>query len=402
MGLKSYPRPYFDLVIVAFALVMSMSLPSAFLPIFAQKLNPSEFLVGLVSSSWFISRLFTELPSGILADRFGRCRLLMVGLVASAVGAFVCSLANVIYVLILGWAIYGLGTGLFFMCSSSIIFDLFGSNIRGRALGTFHALEFFGSLIGAPIGSFMVGATDYRGVFLAASVLLVFSFLVAFFSKSLHKTDTKNVETTSELYLKKVLPSHKNWNLTVAYIDSLSRMLIWAGLNGTFFPLFANLELGISVELIGLLVGMRTVGIVIATATAGHLSDKFGRKPIVIIGMLLEAGSLYAHMYALTFEALIPIDFFEGLSFGMILTSMMVLLSEVAPFKYRGGAIGMDRTFMDLGGLFGPILFMAIYELYGSFYTFLTGIIIFLINVTMMLTVKLPKATRDDENTHNS
>ena len=113
MGLKSYPKPYFELVIVGFMLVMSMSLPSVFLPIFARQLVPSEFLVGLVSSAWFISRLFTELPSGILADRFGRCRLLIAGLGISAVGAFVCSAANVIYMLILGWALWGLGTGLF-------------------------------------------------------------------------------------------------------------------------------------------------------------------------------------------------------------------------------------------------------------------------------------------------
>jgi len=325
----------------------------------------------------------------------------MVGVATSAVGAFVCSMANIIYVLILGWALWGLGTGLFFICSSTIIFDLFGSSMRGRALGTFHALEFIGSLIGAPIGSFMVGVTDYKGVFLAASFLLVFSFLVAFLSKSLHKTDTKNAEITSELYLKKVLPSRKNWNLTVGYIDSLSRMLIWAGLNGTFFPLFANLELGISVGLIGLIVGMRTVGIVVATAMSGHLSDKFGRKPVAIIGMMLEVGSLYAHMYALTFEALMPIALIEGLGLGMILTSMMVLLSEVAPIKHRGGAVGMDRTFMDLGGLLGPLLFMAIYELYGSYYAFLSGIIIFLINVAMMLTVRLPKATKDDESVHD-
>jgi MFS family permease len=177
-------------------------------------------------------------------------------------------------------------------------------------------------------------------------------------------------------------------------------MLIWAGLIGTFFPLYANLELGISVELIGLIVGMRTVGIVIATAMSGHLSDKFGRKPVAIIGMLLEVGSLYAHMYAFTFEALMPIALTEGLGLGMVLTSIVVLLSEVAPDKYRGGAIGIDRTFLDLGGLFGPLLFMAMYELYGSFYTFLSGIVIFLINVVMMLTVRLPKATKDDGSIH--
>ena len=111
MGLKPFPRAYFELTLVGFTLVLGMSLPSAFLPLFARQLNRDEILVGLVSSSWFISRLFTELPSGILADRFGRFKLLVCGLVVSAAGAVVCSVADTIYVLILGWALWGLGTG---------------------------------------------------------------------------------------------------------------------------------------------------------------------------------------------------------------------------------------------------------------------------------------------------
>jgi MFS family permease len=397
VGLKSYPKAYFELTLVGFILVLGMSLPSAFLPIFARQLDPAEILVGLVSSSWFISRLFTELPSGILAERFGRFKLLIGGLAISAVGALLCSAANTIYVLILGWALWGLGTGFFFMCSSTMIFDLFKLSVRGQALGTFQALEFVGGLIGAPIGSFMVGVSDYRAVFVVASILMVFSFSVAFLSKSLHQIDVKNAKSTSELYMTKVLPRRSNWNLTVIYIDTFSRMLIWAGFAGTFFPLYVNLELGMSVELIGLIVAMRTMGIIVATATSGRLSDKFGRKPVAILGMLLEAGSLYAHSRALTFEALTFIGLIEGLGFGMVLTTMMVLLSEVTPPKYRGGAIGMDRTFMSLGGLIGPLLFMAIYELCGSYYAFLSGALIFLFNLALMLTVKLPKATKEDE-----
>jgi MFS family permease len=139
------------------------------------------------------------------------------------------------------------------------------------------------------------------------------------------------------------------------------------------------------------------MGIIVATATSGRLSDKFGRKPVAILGMLLEAGSLYAHSNALTFETLMFIGLIEGLGFGMVLTTMMVLLSEVTPFRYRGGAIGMDRTFMSVGGLIGPLLFMTIYELFGSYYAFLSGTLIFLFNLALTMTVKLPKATKKDD-----
>ncbi|MFB0504530.1 MAG: MFS transporter [Candidatus Bathyarchaeia archaeon] len=156
-GLKSYPRFYFELIFVGFTLFMGMRLPAAFLPIFADELDPTGVLVGFVISAWFFSRIFIELPSGVLADRVGKRRLLVGGLALSAVGAFVCSMANSIYLLILGRTIWGLGTALFFMSNTAVILDLFKSSMRGRALGTFQGIEFIGSFIGAPIGGFIVG-----------------------------------------------------------------------------------------------------------------------------------------------------------------------------------------------------------------------------------------------------
>jgi len=102
MGLRSYPRIYFELMFAGFTLIMGMSLSSAFLPLFARELDPSEVLVGVVSSAWFVSRIFTELPSGILADWFGRRRLLVGGLALAAGGALLCSAAGAIHLLIAG------------------------------------------------------------------------------------------------------------------------------------------------------------------------------------------------------------------------------------------------------------------------------------------------------------
>jgi MFS family permease len=388
--LKSYSRVFFELVLSGFMLIMGMSLPSAFLPIFARELDPSELLVGLVSSSWFISRIFTELPSGMLADWFGRRRLLVGGLAISAVGAFTCSTANNIYLLILGITLWGLGTGFFFMSCSIIVFDLFKSKVRGQALGTFQAIEFIGSFIGAPIGSFMVHIAGYSGVFRVASVLIVCSFFVAYLSKGLKQSDIKNVNQKVSLSLKEILPGVKNWSLTSVYINSFTRMLIWMGITGTVIPLFLNLELGINVELISLVISSRTVSMILATAISGHMSDKAGRKPMIVLGMLMQACSLYAYTLAASFEVLVFIGLVEGLGCGMVLTSSMVLLSEIAPPKLRGGAIGIDRTFLSVGGFFGPLFFVAIFYQLGAYFTFISAISVIAVSIAFILTIKAP------------
>jgi len=75
---KSLPAVYYELMALAFAIMIGMSLPSSFLPIMAQDLDPSGVLVGMVVSAWFLSRIFLELPAGMLSDRLGRRRLLII------------------------------------------------------------------------------------------------------------------------------------------------------------------------------------------------------------------------------------------------------------------------------------------------------------------------------------
>lgn len=174
-------------------------------------------------------------------------------------------------------------------------------------------------------------------------------------------------------------------------------MLIWTGISGTVFPLFLNLELGISVEFIGLVVSSRTVGIILATFTSGYLSDKTGRKPMIMLGLAVEACSFYVYTLATSFEALILIGLIEGFGRGMILNSIMVLLSEVAPFKYRGGAIGMYRTFMDIGGFIGPLFFMGIFGGAGSNFAFISAIGVIAASMPLILTIKLPESIRDED-----
>jgi len=385
---------YHELLASAFTLFMGMSLSAAFLPLFAKELDPSGLLVGLVTSAWFISRIFTDLPSGILADRLGRRKLLVGGLALSAFGAFLCSAANIIHILIVGRMLWGLGTGLFFISSSATIFDLFKSSVRGQALGTFQAIQFIGSFIGAPIGSFMVAFIEYNGVFLIASALIVCSLIIALLSKGLKKTEEKSVGQAGVPF-KNVLSSLRSWGLAAICINSFSRMFIMNGLTGTVFPLYLNLELGISVELIGLIVSLRTLGVIAATAVSGFLSDKYGRKPIIALGILIQIVCFYAYTLTSMLEVLLLIGLVEGLGRGMVLTSVMVLLSEVVAPQIRGGAIGMYRTFMDMGGFTGPLAFMLILEHLGSHSTFLSAIILLSVNAILIMTIRKSHKTEE-------
>lgn len=238
----------------------------------------------------------------------------------------------------------------------------------------------------------MVAFTSYEGVFLVASTLMVCSSVIVLFSKGVRQADVKPTEQ-SALSLADVLASLKSWELTAIYANSFSRMFTMIGLTGTVLPLYLNLQIRIPVELIGVMVSFRTVGTIAATAFSGYLSDRFGRKPMIVLGSLLESACFYAYTVTRLCETLLLIGLPEGLGRGMILTSMMVLLSEVVPSRLRGGVLGVYRTFMDVGGFTGPLFFIIVLEELGSNSTFLSAIIILVANIALIMTVRRENRT---------
>jgi MFS family permease len=167
------PRVYYELLFIGFSIIMGMSLSSSFLPILADMLDPQGLLVGLVVSAWFFSRMFIELPAGIISDRLGRRRLLVMGLGLSLLGPVLCSQANHIYILIFGRAVWGMGTALYFMSNMALLMDILPATSRGRALGLFQGIEFIGSFVGAPLGAWIATLISFTQVFLVTTAFMV-------------------------------------------------------------------------------------------------------------------------------------------------------------------------------------------------------------------------------------
>jgi MFS family permease len=135
-----------------FVTVFGFGVAQPFLPLYAREMDTSETVVGLLISSYFITRLFIELPSGIISDRVGRRIPLLTGMSLSFLGAVICSLAHDLPFLVLGRAVWGMGTALFFSSSTAFIFDLFETSVRSQAMGTFQSIEFIVSVVCAPLG----------------------------------------------------------------------------------------------------------------------------------------------------------------------------------------------------------------------------------------------------------
>jgi DHA1 family multidrug resistance protein-like MFS transporter len=384
---KSLPAVYYYQTAIVFAIMMGMSLPSSFLPIMAQDLDPSGVLVGMVVSAWFLSRIFLDLPAGVLSDRFGRRRLLTFGIGLSLFGPILCAFATNIYILILGRAIWGVGSAFYFMNVYALLMDILPSSVRGRSLGFFQGLEYTGNFLGAPIGAFLATYASFSHVFYFSLIMTFASLVIALRSGRMKETEARGSDRT-RASLREVIGSLKSWGIIVVCLCSFLRYFINAGIFGTVFQLFLNNGLLYSIEAIGIVLSVRIVGQVVSIIVAGILSDKVGRVPVLIVGYMFSASAFFVFTLVNDFGAMLLIAMLQGVGEGFGFTTLIALLTDLSPPNIRGGVVGIFRTFNDIGGFVGPIAFVLIYGGSRSANVFYICVVLNMICMALMLTLR--------------
>jgi len=383
-----YPRLYYELLFAGSFLMLGMGLSSAFLPILSWELDPAGVLVGLVTSAWFLARIFTELPSGLLSDMLGRRRLAVFGLTVSLVGTLMCATSHFIHQLILGRALWGLGAAFFFTNNTALIFDMFEPRVRGKALGTLQAIEFLGSLVGAPLGAFSAAFFGYYSVFYIASLMTLLSFFVAFLSKGLKQVTSSQCERRQSISICEALKGLRSWALLVACLAIMTRVLVGTGLMSTVFQLYLNQVLSYDIAVIGVIMGVRTAGFCTATFLSGRLTDRLGPRPVITVGLLVEGICLYFYTTTSSLTYITVIGLLEGVGGGTIWVTLSVLLSRAVAPRMRGSAVGLYRTFHALGGILGPIIFMFAYDSVGRTVPFLAGAALLVANLPLVVSIR--------------
>ncbi|MGI8677580.1 MAG: MFS transporter [Jatrophihabitans sp.] len=147
----------------------------------------SDIGAGVIPLQWVINAyalVFASLMliGGSLSDRFGRKRLMIVGVAIFTVGSVMCALAPDIGVVIAGRAVMGLGAAACEPGTLSVIRQLYPERAtRARALGAWSAVSGLALALGPVVGGLLVGAGSWRWVFwfnLVVAVLLLVAVAV--------------------------------------------------------------------------------------------------------------------------------------------------------------------------------------------------------------------------------
>lgn len=330
-----------------FISMLGMGIVSPFLPIYANTLGASSMQVGLVQAAFSITGIGTLLFVGRLSDRFGRKSFLSVGLSILAVSSVGLMFANNPVQLILWRFVQGLGASAHMPIAQAYLGDITPVGNEGKWMGYFNAVLFAGMGAGPLVGGVISDAFSMKTSFLVMAVLNVLGLIATliFLKEMPRKTAARDHRSFAAPLKSRTMRGVSSYCLANG-IGTSSLM--------AFIPLFADLRIGLSASLIGVMLAARTPVSLLQSYT-GRLADRWNRRHMVIWGGIAAIAAVTLLPLTGGFWTLLIayISVSLGQSFGMPAANAYVV--------HEGRTYGMGATMtmfmlaMNIGNSIGPV-----------------------------------------------
>ncbi len=351
------------------------------LPLFlADTLGASKMFVGLVEGLAESVSSLLKLPAGWYSDRLKKRK----GMVL--LGYSIASLIRPLLALTTAsWQVLALrftdrlGKGLRSAPRDAMIADAAPAESRGLAFGFHRAMDHIGAIVGSLLAAWLVGVfhSDYRKIFWLAAIpgfvtLLILIFLV----KEPPRAFQPHKSTASlTLDLSSFQPRFKSF-LGILLLFTLSN-------SSDAFLLLRAKECGVSAAMIPLLWAALHVSKALSSIVGGGLSDRFGRRPLILAGWLVYA--LIYVGFALASASFMIWGLFAvyGIYFGFTEGVEKAMVADLVAAEKRGTAFGFYNLVIGLGALPASLLLGLLWQRYSAEVALMTSAMISLLAVVL-------------------
>ncbi len=168
---------------------------------------------------------------------------------------------------------------------------------------------------------------------------------------------------------------------------STSLMSFAMGFFGPFYLIFIN-KIGGSIETFGIAVGLVILSSALISLVAGKYSDRFGRKPFLILGGYASVIVVLLYTVIGSLWQLYLLQIFNGIIHAVFETSELAFLGDVTKKNRRGADIGKYNAIMGIAEAFAVFAGGFLAGIFGFEIVFYMVAIIFLVSTTMMFRLK--------------
>jgi len=393
-------------VIVVLSTIMALQMTSyvMILPLFARRFN--EFgagveALGISAMAFALTSTLSAPFMGALADRFGRRPLILGSLAAYIAAFFGFLLAPSAGVLIVLRGLAGAFTAGLIPAVTGLATDLAPEDRRAQWIGFVIGGASFGWIAGPIAGGMIFDRWGYSTALIVSIVMAIITFFVALLAvpesqpaparpfpgakRSEIESQRKNIKVFL-FNFRSTLPNSLSAFILLLFI-CFAVLFAWAFMEPEFM-FYAYNDLGWSSSMLGLVMSTYGVAMMLGEFAFGRFSDRLGRKPIIIIGLMLFSAQFIGLAFFRSYIVIAASFLIAGMGNALFDPALTASILDISPQEHRARILGIKYATGSLGNVLGPALVVLVTSSINANGIFLIAVGVVLLAIVAGLTIK--------------
>jgi MFS family permease len=308
--------------------------------------------------SFGLVKAASNFMAGRLADRLGRRAVLLAGWLAGLPVPLLIILAPSWGWVVFANALLGVNQGMAWSTTVNMKIDLVGPRHRGFAMGLNEAAGYLAVSAAAAVAGFLAASYGVRPApYLLAEVLVATGLLLSLFARETNRhleLELSGATPTASLAALWRDVSLRDRTMSSAcqagLVNNLNDGMAWA-----LLPLFFTAH-GLGLGEIGILAGAYPAVWGAGQLGTGWISDQVGRKPLIVIGMFLQAVAIAGLVLVQGFAWWMAESVVLGIGTALVYPTLLATVADAARTADRATSIGIYRFWRDAGYAAGGIV----------------------------------------------